>query len=76
MNINTGRRCDDVEDELYREKYINDPKSIGKNIIPVTNTAYEQELDLERREINIVASNFILDFEEDFNKMLSTGQST
>lgn len=76
ININTGRRCDDVEDEFYREKYANDPKSIGKNIIPVTNMAYEQELDIERREISMVATKFILDFEEDFSKMLSKGRST
>lgn len=76
ININTGRICDDVEDEFYREKYARDPKSIGKNIIPVTNLSYESDLDIEKREINIVAKNFILDFEEDFSRMLSKGRST
>lgn len=76
ININTGRVCDDVEDEFYREKYANDPKSVGKNIIPVTNISYESDLDIERREISIVAKNFILDFEEDFGKMLSKGHAT
>lgn len=76
INIKTGRRCDDVEDAFYRERYAIDPKSIGKNIIPVTNLAYEQELDLEKREISIVAKKFILDFEEDFSKMLYKGRST
>lgn len=75
ININTGRVCDDVEDAFYREKYALDPKSIGKNIIPITNLGYEKELDIERREISIVAKNFILDFEEDFSKMLSRGRS-
>jgi|PlaIllAssembly_1097288.scaffolds.fasta_scaffold00001_16 hypothetical protein len=76
ININTGRVCDDVEDEYYREKYANDPKTIGKNIIPVTNLNHESDLDIERREISIVSKNFILDFEEDFSKMLSKGHST
>lgn len=30
LNINTGRVCDDVEDEIYRDKYAHDPKSIRK----------------------------------------------
>ena len=76
ININTGRVCDDVEDEFYREKYANDPKSIGKNIIPVTNLSYESELDLQKREINIVDKKYILDFEEDFSKMLISGLTT
>lgn len=76
ININTGRICDDVEDAFYREKYANDPKTIGKNIIPVTNIKHESDLDLERREILMVSRNSIIDFEEDFNKMLSRGRST
>ncbi len=76
ININTGRMCDDVEDEYYRERYAYDHKSIGKNIIPVTNLAHEGEIDQARREISIVAKNFIIDFEEDFSKMLTKGRST
>lgn len=75
ININTDRICDDVEDEFYREKYSNDPKSIGKNIIPVTNLEYEKDIDISKREIQIVSKNFILDFEEDFYRMLSRGRS-
>lgn len=75
LNVNTGRVCDDLEDEYYREKYANDPKSIGKNIIPVTNLTHEGDLDKQRREISIVAKKFIIDFEEDFSKMLSSGRT-
>ena len=75
VNINTGRICDDVEDEFYRESYALDPQSIGKNIIPVTNMSYENDLDIERRAISIVSKNYILDFEEDFGKMLSRSRS-
>lgn len=75
ININTGRICDDVEDEFYRERYAYDPKSIGKNIIPITNLVYESDLDIERRSINTVSKSYILDFEEDFGKMLSRSRS-
>jgi hypothetical protein len=75
LNLNTNRICDDVEDAFYREKYANDPKSIGKNIVPVTNLNYENDLDKEKRNINIVSKNYIIDFEEDFNNMLSKGDS-
>lgn len=71
MNINTGRVCDDVEDEFYREKYAANPASIGKNIIPVTNIQFESDLDLERRSICIVSKNHLIEFEENFNQMLS-----
>ena len=73
-NINTERRCDDVEDEYYRDKYSLNPKSIGKNILPVTNLEYEGQLDLERRSILILSNAHLIEFEEDFNKML-TGQT-
>ena len=70
MNINTGRICDDVEDEFYRSKYAINPSSIGKNIIPVTNIQFESELDLENRSIYIISKNHLLEFEENFNQML------
>lgn len=70
ININTGRACDDVEDEYYRGLYAVNPKSIGKNIIPVTNLQYEQDKDLENRSIFIVAKSYLLDLEEDFKRML------
>jgi hypothetical protein len=70
FNINTGRQCDDVEDEYYREKYSRNPRSIGNNIIPVTNLEYENEVNLKNREILIVAKHNLVRFEEDFNNML------
>lgn len=71
MNINTGRICDDVEDEYYRSRYAVNPTSIGKNIIPVTNIQYESDLDIEKRSIYIISKNHLLDFEESFNNMLA-----
>lgn len=69
-NINTERVCDDIDDEYYRMKYQEDPLSIGQNIIPVTNIAYEKEDNFKRRTITIVNPRMILKFEDDFKKML------
>lgn len=85
MNNNTGRMCDDYEDEYYRKLYHdykmnfsdkNATNYIGVNIIPVTNLDYESSLDIDRRAINILSNNLLIDFEENFYKMLANGKSS
>lgn len=71
VNIKTDRICDEFEDAYYRELYAINPMQIGSNILPVTNVAYESELNLASRQIFLVNPSQITSFEEDFSKMLS-----
>lgn len=71
INIQTGRQCDDYEDEYYRSLYAIDPVKLGNNIIPVSNLSYESDINLERRQIFLINRMQITSFEEDFRKMLS-----
>lgn len=70
FNVQTGRVCDDLEDEYYRGLWERNPQKVGNNILPVTNFEYEREVNLERRKIILVIPSQIISFQEDFNKML------
>jgi hypothetical protein len=70
FNIQTGRLCDDVDDEIYRDIWSINPRAIGENIIPVTNLIFEKDENFKKRKITLVSPNQMNRFEEDFGKML------
>lgn len=70
-NNKTDTICDDYDDQLYRDLYVRDPQLIGDNIIPVTNLAFEKELNIKKRKIAIINPKMILKFEDDFKQMLN-----
>lgn len=70
FNIQTGRLCDDVDDEIYREIWSENPRAIGENIIPVTNLIFEKDENFKKRKITLISPNQMNRFEEDFSKML------
>ncbi len=66
LNVQTGDILDDYYDEIFRAQYTLDPENIDMNILPITNLAYEAELNEKRRRINIVNPSLIGRFETDF----------
>lgn len=70
INVQTNQILDDYDDLVYRQLWADSSGQIGNNIFPITNLQYEQDLNMKKRKILLIAPNHIINFVEDFKAML------
>lgn len=70
INVQTEEIIDDYNDGEYRILYDADPDSIGENIAPVTNLAYEESVNMSHRERQVVAPRLMNNFRRDYENMI------
>lgn len=67
VNIQTGKICDEVDEADYR---LLDPENLPVNIQPVTNLAYENDLNIERSKIIVINPRYVGQFVDSYIKAL------
>lgn len=73
-NLLTNTICDDVDDKNYRNVYVTNPTgfdTLHPNIFKITNLEYERNVNLKYKNIGIISSQNLMQFEQDFSDKLS-----
>lgn len=67
LNVDNNKICDEVDDAAFR---LEDPENLPLNIKPITNLAYENDLNIQRSKIVVINPKYVSQFVDSYIKAL------